>query len=196
MGSFKFAWICSLVSLCLLSAAVIVLQSEPAGLVGLGQVASLLLAVWLFGLGSTALIVAYERATRQRLLRIERRNAEREASLRTAEAAAHELAQPLTVVMAYAQWLQRGSTNQKDHRYYLEQMVASCHEMSVILRHLYETIRHSRAQAGLTILDEPLPLHTASSAEGDEDGFATPPHPSAPGAPTPRRARTVLSAES
>lgn len=196
MRDFKFTWVSGVASLSFLSLVVFVLEGEPAGLFGLGQTASVILLLWVVGLAWTAVIVAYERARRQWLVRTARRDAVREVGQRTAEVAAHELTQPLTVVMAYAQWLRRGAANTEEQRHHLDQMVGACHEMAIILRELYDTIRHSRAQAGLTIVDELSPQE-GGEADGDEDASeivaALPGEPSAGGGPesAPRSRREL-----
>lgn len=168
MASFRFAWISGIAALCLLTLLAIGVELEPDGLFGLGRGPALVVGIWGIGLAWIGLVVLHERATRRRLVRGARREAEREVTQRTADIAAQELAQPLTVVLAYAQWLQRSCLSPSEQRYYLEQMVAACHEMSVILRELYETIRHSRAQVGLNVVDELVPGSDHDGAEAAE----------------------------
>jgi signal transduction histidine kinase len=168
LSRFRFTWLSAAITLVVLTGLLLWCEADEDGLLGLGRFGTLLIGIWTLGLGWAGLQVLYERATRERLVKTARREAIKDVTQRTAEVAAHELAQPLTVVMAYAQWLQRGAATPKEQRYYLEQMVAACHEMSFVLRELHETIRHSRAQAGLTILDEPPPHGENEEAEADE----------------------------
>jgi signal transduction histidine kinase len=78
-----------------------------------------------------------------------------DAALKVAGAAAHELRQPLQVIMALSSLLETGLGDRKPLKKYLDTLLSSCERMDDIIRQMNEMTRYRTKEyiGGKNILD-------------------------------------------
>lgn len=114
---------------------------------------------WLFGLVGTVLIIRFH----QRAERLAQKAARDETVIQLAGAVAHELNQPLTIIISTAELLARRDPTRDNYRPYLHQLIQASERMSDIVQKL-ERVTSYRSKpyvGGVRIID----IH--GEAEGD-----------------------------
>lgn len=144
-------WAMTIICFAAFTAWIFVHDEVLPGLSVEGYKALLAITVWLFGLAGTVLINRLHR----RAERLAEKAARDDTVIQLAGGIAHELNQPLTIVITTAELLAHRDPGKDDFRPYLHQMIQASERMSDIV-HKLEKITSYRSKpyvGGVSIVD-------------------------------------------